>query len=47
MGLEVSQHTAVEMTEAKLEREEIDMMTGLNGFGSCYRKKKSRDDFTW
>lgn len=30
------------MTEAKLKREEIDMMTGLNAFVGCYRKRKAK-----
>lgn len=34
----MSQLKAVEVTEAKLKREEIDMMTRLNAFVSCYRK---------
>jgi len=36
--LKVSLLKAVEVTEAKLEREEIGMFTRLNGFVSCYSK---------
>lgn len=38
MALQVSQLKAMEMTEAKLKKEETDMMTRLNAFVSCYRK---------
>lgn len=43
----MSQHKAVDMTEAKLKREGIDMMTGLNAFLSCQSKKISQSDLTW